>query len=142
MAKYAGNLTVWSRATLADFVTVATIVNVKDVSPGIGTTRSLFDQSAYGDQDMDFGLGQREGDEVTFTIAYDPANAVHILLKSDYDTPAANTWLQAFHAGPNKKWKVTTVPVGWRVFPDRVGNLELQATYKIVTPGVVEAAGP
>lgn len=142
MAKYAGNLTVWSRATLADFVSVATIINVKDVSPGAGSNRALFDQSAYGDSWMDFGAGQQEGDELTFTMAYDPANAVHILLKSDFDTPAANVWIQAFHAGPNKKWKITTVPLTWRVFPDRTGNLELQTAYKIVTPGVVEAAGP
>lgn len=142
LAKYPGRTTVWSRATASNFTTVATIINVKDVSPGAGATRAQFDQSAYGDDWMDFGVGQQEGDEMTLTMAYDPADAVHILLKSDYDTPVANTWIQAHHAAAAKKWKITTVPVGWRVFPDRTGNLELQFTVKIVNPGVVEAAYP
>jgi hypothetical protein len=140
VAKFAGNQTVWSRATTSAFTTVATIINVKDVSPGAGSVRALFDQSAYGDSWMDFGAGQQEGDEISLTMAYDPADAVHILLKADFDTPAANVWIQALHTPAAKRWKITTVPLTWRLFPDRTGNLELQTSYKIVTPGVVEAA--
>jgi hypothetical protein len=142
MAKYAGRGTVWQRCTAADFVTAATIPNVREVTPGAGSTRSLFDQSSYGDDWMDFGVGQQEGDEMTLTAQYDPANAVHISLKSDFTTPVANTWLVAYNAASTKKWKITTVPVAWRVNPDRTGSLEVQMTFKIVQPGVVEATGP
>jgi hypothetical protein len=142
MPKYAGRETVWSRATTSAFSTVATLNNVREVTPGAGSARGLFDQSAYGDDWMDFGGGQQEGDEMTMTLQYDPADATHALLKGDFTTPAANVFIKAFHAGANRRWNITTVPVSWRVNPDRTGSLEVQATFKIVQPGVVEAAGP
>jgi hypothetical protein len=139
--KYAARSTVWGRATTSAFTTVATIPSVKDVSPGAGAARAMFDQSAYGDDWMDFGAGQQEGDEMTFTIAYDPADATHVLLKTDYDT-GTTMYLQALLTVATRKWKITATPTGWRVFPDRNGNLDLIMTVKIINPGVVEAASP
>jgi len=129
---------VFSRATAANFTTVATIPSVKEVTPGLGSTRDEFDQSVFGDDWKDFGIGQQEGDEFTLRLAYDPADATHILLKGDYTTPAANVWIRASHTASDTRWNVTTVPRGWRVVHDRAGNVEVEATYRVVTPGVVE----
>ena len=142
MAKYAARSTVWSRATAANFTTVATINNVKEVTPGLGGTRGLFDQSAFGDDWMDFGAGQQEGQEVTLRLAYDPLDATHVLLKGDFNTPAANVWIRASHAASDFRWNCTTVPVGWTIVHDRTGNIEAELVLKIVSPGVVEETIP
>lgn len=139
--KYAARSTVWQRATTSGFSTVATINNVKDVTPGIGAERGLFDQSAYGDDWMDFGAGQQEGDEFTLTLAYDPADATHVLLKGDYDT-GITMFIVAVLTVATRKWKITCTPKAWRPVHDRTGNLEVQLVLKIVNPGVVEAASP
>ena len=142
MAKFGARDIVWSRATANTFLTVATIPNVKEVTPGIGSTRGEFDQSAYGDEWMDFGAGQREGDEFTLKLAYDPTNAVHVLLKSDYDTPAANVWIRASSASSDWRWNITAVPRAWRPVFDRNGNQEVDVVLRIVQPGVVEETIP
>lgn len=142
MPKYTGYTTVWSRATSSSFATVATIVNVREVTPGFGSERALFDQSAYGDQWMDWAVLQQDGTEFTMTLAYDPADAVHILLKSDYDTPAANTWIRASHALSDFRYNITTVCRGLQINPARDGSLEAQFTFKVVNPGVVQETIP
>lgn len=142
MPKYVARDTVFSRATSAAFTTIATIANVKSITPGLGSERGLFDQSTFGDEWMDWGSGQKDGDEFTLKCAYDPLNAVHVLLKSDYDTGVANTWIRA--AGVLADWgfNATTVIKGWRPIHDRQGNLEVDIIFKIVNPGVAELAIP
>jgi hypothetical protein len=137
MAKFRGTDTVWSRATDATFTTVATIPNLREVTPGLGGQLSQFDQSAYGDVWMDFGAGQKEGDEVTFTMQYDPANVVHQNLRTNADN-GATMWVRASHAAADFRWNTTMTGLGARINPDRTGSLELQVTAKIVSPGVVE----
>lgn len=141
MAKYRGTDCVWKRATASDFVTLATIPNLREVTPGLGGQLGQFDQSAYGDAWMDFGAGQKEGDEVTFTLQYDPANTAHQNLKTDADA-GATMWIQTEHTPATRKWRTTMTGLGARVNPDRTGSLELQITGKIVSPGVVESALP
>jgi hypothetical protein len=141
MAKYRGTDTVWKRATASDFVTLATVPNIREVTPGLGGTNATFDQSAYGDVWMDFGAGQKEGDEVTMTLQYDPANTAHTNLKTDSDN-GATMWIQAEHTPSNRKFRTTGTGLGARIIPDRTGSLGLEIHFKIVSPGVVESALP
>ena len=142
MPKYTGYTTVWSRATSSSFGTVATIINVREVTPGVGSERTLVDASAYGDQWMDWLVTQQDGVEWTMTLAYDPADAVHVLLKSDYDTPAANTWIRASHALSDFRYNITNVLRGFSINPTRDGLLEAVMTFKVVNPGVVQETIP
>jgi hypothetical protein len=141
VAKYRGTDTVWKRATASDFVTLATIPNVREVTPGLGGALATFDQSAYGDVWMDFGAGQKEGDDVTMTMQYDPANTAHQNLKTDCDA-GATMWIQAEHTPSNRKFRTTATGTGARVVPDRTGSLAVEIHFKIVSPGVVESALP
>ncbi len=141
MAKYRGTDTVWKRATDSGFGTQATVPNVREVTPGLGGVLAQFDQSAYGDAWMDFGAGQKEGDEVTMTLQYDPANTAHTNLKTDCDA-GSTMFIQAEHAPSNRKFRITGTGIGARVVPDRTGSLGLEIHYKIVSPGVVESALP
>lgn len=137
MPKYTGYTTVWSRATTSGFGTVATINNVREVTPGFGSERTLFDQSAYGDQWMDWAVLQQDGVEFTMTMQWDPADAVHLLLKGDYETPNPNTWIKATHAASAKAYNITTVCRALTFNPARDGSVEAIFGFKIVNPGVV-----
>lgn len=141
MAKYRGTDTVWKRATAADFVTLATISNVREISSPLGGTLGLFDQSAYGDVWMDFGAAQKEGNDVTLTMQYDPANTAHTNLKTDSDA-GSTMYIQAEHTPSNRKFRITGTGTGAEVNPARDGSLELLIKFKIVSPGVVESALP
>jgi hypothetical protein len=137
LPKYTGYTTVWSRATSVTFGTIATINNVNSVTPGFGSERVLYDQSAYGDQWMDWAVLQQDGVEFTMTLQWDPADAVHLLLKSDYETPVANTWIKANHAISAKAYNITTVCRAFSINPTRDGSLEATFGFKVVNPGFV-----
>jgi hypothetical protein len=141
MPKYKGNDTVFSRATDATFTTVATVPQLREVTPGFGGANSQFDQSSFGDPWMDFGAGQKEGDEVTFTMQYDPANTVHVNLRTDADA-GSTMWIRASHTPADYRWNTTFTGLGSRVIFDRTGNLGLEVRGKIVTPGVVQETIP
>jgi hypothetical protein len=113
MAKYRGTDTTWERATAADFLTLATIPNLREVTPGLGGALAQFDQSSYGDVWMDFGAGQKEGDEVTLN-----------------------------HVPSDFRWKITGTGLGTRIVPDRTGSLAIEIRFKIVNPGVVQESIP
>jgi len=137
MAKYTGFLTGWGRATTSGFGTVATINNVTSVTPGFGSERTLYDQSAYGDNWMDWAVLQQDGVEFTSTLLWDPADAVHLLLKGDYETPNPNTWIRAAHTASGKNYNITTVCRALTWNPARDGGFEAAFVFKIVNPGVV-----
>jgi hypothetical protein len=141
MAKYRGTDVVWKRATDSGFGTLATVPNIREVTPGLGGSLATFDQSAYGDLWMDFGAGQKEGDDVTMTLQYDPANTAHTNLKTDSDN-GATMYIQSEHTPSNRKWRTTATGTGVRIIPDRTGSLGLEVHFKIVSPGVVESALP
>lgn len=141
MAKYRGTDAVWKRATDGTFGTLATIPQVREISSPLGGALAQFDQSAYGDTWMDFGAGQKEGNEVTMTLQYDPANTAHTNLGTDADA-GSTMYIQVEHTPSNRKFRVTGTGLGKQVNPDRTGSLELLITFKIVNPGVVESALP
>lgn len=141
MAKYRGTDTVWKRATDSGFGTLATISNVREISAPLGGALAQFDQSSYGDVWMDFGAGQKEGNEVTMTMQYDPAATSHTNLGTDADA-GSTMYIQAEHTPSNRKFRVTATGLGKQVNPDRTGSMLLLITFKIVSPGVVESALP
>jgi len=141
MAKYRGTDAVWKRATDATFVTLATIPNMREISAPLGARAGQFDQSSYGDTWMDFGAAQKEGNEVTFIMQFDPANTAHQNLKTDADA-GTTMYIQTEHTPATRKWRTTLTGLGAEVNPDRTGSLELAITGKIVNPGVVESALP
>jgi hypothetical protein len=91
---------------------------------------------------MDWLVTQQDGVEFTMTLAYDPVDAVHVLLKSDYDTPAANTWIRASHTAADYRFNITTVLRGFVFNPTREGLVEAVLTFKTVNPGVVQETIP
>jgi hypothetical protein len=137
MAKYRGTDMLYQRATSSAFATPATIPNIRDITPGFGGIRAGFDQSAFGEDWTDEGSGQRDGQEFTLTKQYDPVNAVHVLLKSDFDTPAPLTWIMASHVPSDTQFKITTNLRGFVINSDRTGSLLAEVTFKVVNPGVV-----
>jgi hypothetical protein len=141
MAKYRGTDTTWERATDATFTTLATIPNLREVTPGLGGALAQFDQSSYGDVWMDFGAGQKEGDEVTLTMQYDPANTVHVNLRTDADA-GSTMYVRANHVPSDFRWKITGTGLGTRIVPDRTGSLAIEIRFKIVNPGVVQETIP
>ena len=142
MTKYRGTDTVFKRATSAAFATPVTIPQINAISPGFGAVRAGFDQSAYGEDWTDEGSGQRDGQEFTLTLQYDPANAIHILLKGDFDTPNPLTWIVAEHVPSATQYKITTNMRGLVWNPDRTGSFLAEMTFKVVNPGVVQATLP
>ncbi len=141
MAKYNGRETVWKRATDATFTTLATLPNLREISAPLGGTRGEFDQSSYGDQWMDFGAAQIEGNEITYIFQHDPANTALQNLKTDCDN-GASIYIQAEHTSATRKWRTTHTGKGSLVNPDRTGSLELHIQTRIVNPGTVESALP
>jgi hypothetical protein len=137
VTKYRGFEMVWGRATTSGFGTVATITQVREVTPGFGSERALFDASAYGDQWNDYLSLQQDGVDISMTVLWDPADAVHLLLKSDQETPANNTWVKATHTPSGKAYNITTVPHGLSWAAARDGGVEATFMLKIVNPGVV-----
>lgn len=137
MTKYRGFEMVWSRATSSAFSSVATITQVREVTPGFGSERALFDASAYGDPWNDYLSLQQDGADISLTVLWDPVDAVHLLLKSDQETPANNTWIRASHTTSDYRYNITTVPHGLSWNPARDGGIEATFMLKIVTPGVV-----
>lgn len=105
----------------------------------VGSERNLFDQSAYGDDWADWGVGQQDGTEVTMTIAYDPVDTQHLAL------------IAAYEAGTPTTFGLTHAEAGWGCqFEARVrrltrggprdGNLTMNVALKIVNPGVTEGS--
>lgn len=106
---------------------------------GIGSSRDLFDQSAYGDDWKDWGVGQQDGSEVNVVIAYDPIDTEHLALIAAYEagTPTnfsvdhdEAAWAGYFTA------MVTSLTRGGEIG----GVFQMAATLKIVEPGVAEGS--
>ena len=132
MTKYAGR-----GLTLS--IGASEIGQVMSGLDGIGSSRDLFDQSAYGDDWKDWGVGQQDGSEVNVVLAYDPVDTEHLALLTAYDagTPTAFTiahtdaaWTANFTA------MVTSLTRGGEIG----GVFQMATTLKIVEPGVVEGS--
>lgn len=127
MAKYAGRDVVLTMDGSA--IAQATAIGMA------GSTRDLIDASAHGDDWKDYVLGQQDGDEMELTLAYAPALASHDAVVAAYEDAEPHDFnLSHADAGVDLDFPalVTHVARGG----ERDGLLMLEATLKIVNPGV------
>lgn len=100
-----------------------------------GSSRDLIDASAYDDEWTDWVVGQQDGDEVDFEVAYDPIDTGHVAMLAIYD------------AGNPADFEIEHATSGFHVgFPalitacarggPRNGLLTLKGSMKILNPGV------
>lgn len=85
MAKYAG------RGLVLD-IAASDVGQVVSGLDGIGGERALIDASAYGDEFMDYVLGQKDGSEFTLVIAYDPIDTEHLALLAAFESSAVTAF--------------------------------------------------
>ena len=141
MPKYEGHKVALKRGDGATPTEVFTSVGQVIAIGAFGSTRDLIDVSAYGETWMDFLGGKKEGAEVEFTVAFDPANTQHTGLQTDYDNAVRRNF-RVEHAGAAYGWTISTVVIGWQVSAEQTEGLLGTLTVKIVEPGVVGATIP
>jgi len=132
MTKYAGRQLV----LLVGSPTAVEVGQVTALGPA-GSSRNLIDASAYGDDWMDYVVGQQDGNEIQVDVAYDPADTEHTALITAYD------------AGTSTHFEMEHTPAAFHIgFPalvtkcergaQRDGLLTLSVTLKILNPGVTD----
>lgn len=135
MTKVAGfNGFLKRNTTGSTYVTVGQIMSLGPV----GSERNLIDVSAHGDQWADFVVGRQEGTEVELVIAFDPADAQHVALKTDYDavTPVAKNYELQHPAFATRALRFPAYTTRYEEEATDDGAYEAHVTFKIVSPGV------
>lgn len=102
-----------------------------------GSTRNLIDATAYGDDWTDFVTGLQDGDEVAFTISYDPADSSHQDLVDAYNDTDGRITLTVEHTEAAYEADIACIINALRVESPIDGLFALSGTFKIVNPGVV-----
>ena len=141
MTKYRGYRAIFARnSTGSTYVTVGQLMDIGDV----GSTRDMIDVSAHGDEWMDFLAGRQEGTEFELTYAYDPNDATHTALKTDYDAATSKKYHLTHPdiTGSTAGVELTAIITGWRVNAPQDGAYTAVATLKIVNPGVTLITQP
>lgn len=141
MTKYAGRTVVLKRGDGATptevFTTVAQVSSIGQ----FGSNRDQLDVSTYGDEWKDFLGGQKEGDEMEIGVLFDPAEATHTSLQTDYDDSAQRNF-RVESADAAYGWTISTRVVGFRMEAPLDGAITGTLTAKIVSPGVTGATIP
>lgn len=127
MGKFAGRDVVLAIDTVP--IAQATAIGVA------GTTRELIDASAHGDDFKDYVLGQMDGDELPLTLAYDPAEVSHDAL-FDAHIDALPHDFNLTHADASVDLDFPALVTHVARGGERDGLLILEATLKIVNPGI------
>lgn len=107
--------------------------------PEAGSARSLIDASSYGDDWMDYVVGQQDGDELAITIAYDPADDGHQDLVDLYDAGTSDHFhMEDEESGFHVKFPalVTKLSRGGAIG----GLLQMSVSLKILNPGVQDVS--
>jgi len=135
VAKYKGYRGFLKRNTTGS--TYATVGQLKSLGP-VGSSRALIDVSAHGDEWADFITGRQEGNEVAMVIIYDPADAQHVALKTDYDasTPTARNYQLQHSDYPTHALQFPAFTTQYEEEATDDGAYEAHVTFKIVNPGV------
>lgn len=105
-----------------------------------GSSRNLIDATAYGDDWEDFVTGLQAGDEIPFTIAYDPADTSHADLVDIYENTDGRTILNIVHTDSGFECDVHCIINALRREAPVDGLFALMGTAKIVNPGVIVAS--
>lgn len=107
----------------------------------VGSSRTLIDASAYGDDWNDYVLGLQDGVEVGFVIAYDPLDAGALDLIDSYtNSPDTAITLNVEHTDAGMDLFVTAKITQLTRGGSLDGLLQMSGTLKIVEPGVVDAS--
>jgi hypothetical protein len=104
----------------------------------IGATIQQIDASVYGSEWTDTLGGLKDGAEVAVVIAHDPADAGQTALEAAWDGVAHTFTLEHPDAAYNKDFTALVLSV--LTGGERDGLLEMEATLKIVSPGVEEGS--
>jgi hypothetical protein len=117
--------------------TYVTVGQIMSIGP-VGSERALIDVSAHGDAWSDFVIGRQEGNEVELTIAFDPADAQHTAMKTDYDatTPASRNYQLQHSAFATRALQFPALTTKYEEEATDDGAYEAHITFKIVNPGV------
>jgi hypothetical protein len=104
----------------------------------VGSQRNLIDVSAHGDSWSDFIPGRQEGTEVTLSVAYDPNDAQHVAIKTDYDAtvPAARNYQLQHPAFASRAIQFPAYVTQYEEEATDDGAYEMHCTLKIVSPGL------
>jgi hypothetical protein len=102
-----------------------------------GSSRNLIDATAYGDDWTDFVTGLQDGDEVAFTIAYDPDDVDHDGLINTYEDTDGRITLEVVHTDSTFAADIHCIINALRRESPIDGLFALSGTFKIVNPGVV-----
>jgi len=139
--KYRGYRAALARNTTGStYVTVASVLEMGEP----GSTREMIDVTGHGDEWKDFLSGAQEGTEFQMRLAYDPADAQHIAVKTDYDAGTVKKYHLTHPdiTGANTGLEISMVPVGWQAGAPMDGAYTATANFKIVNPGVVLITTP
>lgn len=106
-----------------------------------GSSRAQIDASAYNEDWKDYVLGQQDGDELPFGVAYDPVDGGHAAILASYnDDPNAVVVLNASHADSGLDVDIYCRITALNRASELDGLLLMSGTLKIVEPGVVDAS--
>lgn len=135
MTKVAGfNGFLKRNSTGSTYVTVAQIMSLGPV----GSERNLIEVSAHGDQWADYVVGRQDGTEVELTLSFDPADAQHNAIKTDYDavTQTPRNYQLQHPAFVTRALQFPAYVTKYEEEATDDGAYESHVTLKIVTPGV------
>lgn len=137
MTKVAGfNGFLKRNSTGSTYVTVGQIMSLGPV----GSERDLIDVSAHGDQWADYVVGRQDGNEVELTVAFDPADAQHVAMFTDYSAanPTARNY-ELQHSASGFSTRALRFPALITKYEEEAtddGAYEAHITFKIVNPGM------
>lgn len=133
MAKVAGRLGAISRNTTGStYVNVGQVLELGDY----GSARDLIDASAHGDDWKDYVLGQKDGEEVTLRVAFDPADAQQVALLTDYDASTVKKFHITHPSFATRGIEISAIVTRYIERTPIDGVYEAEATLKIVNPGM------
>jgi len=146
MPKYPGGTSAGLKWRLGDHAMIDTpesntfnlIPNVLGAGK-VGSERSEIDVTAFGDDWEDTLAGIQSGVSLTLRLAFDPANAVHLQLKDEYDDPEITHSAFALeHVASGRIVAVPATILGFTEGSDdpKSDAYEAEVTIKIVNPGV------
>lgn len=120
------------------YVLVGQVLEIGDA----GSEEDLIDASTYGQPWKDYVLGQKDGDEMTVRIAFDPTDTTHAGLLDDYTNSVSKKFQLRHTAWPTRALEINTIVRAYRERSPLDGVYEAEIGLKIVNPGVVEVTLP